>query len=394
MIKQVLIATVCLSLLLLCSCQPTNGPANDPAPVVLTEPMFFATVVERAGSLVTVCPLEGEEEYTGGNTRICFSVDELDELNVSIGEVVQIAYDGNIMETYPAQIHATAWAKATDLRGRKFKGEWLDKSTATVYGDGEEQSHLVITTIYADCFFARSVVPMPYVYKINGAIGEEWCVGDQVLVHSRNAFYDNENNRGEMDLISIEMSDFEIDPNACYKPVIYLYPEETTEVDVTLTLDGELTCAYPAYREGWHVTAEPDGTLTDASGQTYNYLYWEGETNAVFDMSRGFCVKGEDTAAFLEEALERLGLTRREANEFIVYWLPLMQENPYNLIAFQGDAYTDAAKLDIAPAPDTLIRVFMTWQASDSFVELEPQTLTAPERVGFTVVEWGGTQIP
>ena len=95
----------------------------------------------------------------------------------------------------------------------------------------------------------------------------------------------------------------------------------------------------------------------------------------------------------METALADLELTRREANEFIVYWLPMMQENPYNLIAFQTDAYTTAAKLDITPAPDTLIRVFMTFKASDTFVTLPPQTLTAPDRIGFTAVEWGGTEL-
>ena len=60
---------------------------------------------------------------------------------------------------------------------------------------------------------------------------------------------------------------------------------------------------------------------------------------------------GEDTAAFLEDALSQLGLTRQEANEFIVYWLPQMEENPYNLIAFQREAYTEAAKLTLEPAP-------------------------------------------
>ena len=45
-------------------------------------------------------------------------------------------------------------------------------------------------------------------------------------------------------------------------------------------------------------------------------------------MTEGFCVKGEDTAAFLEDALSKLGLNRKEANEFIVYWLPLMEQNP------------------------------------------------------------------
>ena len=54
------------------------------------------------------------------------------------------------------------------------------------------------------------------------------------------------------------------------KPVIYLYPEEETQVTVKLDYAGELTCTYPAYDDGWAVTAQPDGTLTDAAGQTYS----------------------------------------------------------------------------------------------------------------------------
>lgn len=177
------------------------------------------------------------------------------------------------------------------------------------------------------------------------------------------------------------------------KPVIYLYPEQETEVSVKLSLDGLLTCTYPACDDVWTVTAAPDGTLTDEKGQQYNYLYWEGQSNTRWDLTRGFCVKGENTAAFLEQALEKLGLTRREANEFIVYWLPVMERNPYNVISFQGQNYTDAAVLEVAPAPDTLIRVFMAWQAADTYVAIEPQELTAPQRNGFTLVEWGGTQL-
>ena len=48
------------------------------------------------------------------------------------------------------------------------------------------------------------------------------------------------------------------------KPVIYLYPEKETEVTVKLNYAGELTCTYPAYNDGWKVSASPDGTLTDA----------------------------------------------------------------------------------------------------------------------------------
>lgn len=191
------------------------------------------------------------------------------------------------------------------------------------------------------------------------------------------------------------------------KPVIYIYPEEEacdekpviylstqTQTKVTVQLDyaGTLTCTYPAYEDGWTVLAQPDGTLTDASGQTYRYLYWEGESSVEYDFSEGFCVAGADTAAFLEDALETLGLTRTEANEFIIYWLPRMQKNPYNLIAFQQEAYTQNAKLTITPTPDTCIRVFMAFRPLETAVEVTLQTLNAPERTGFVVVEWGGTE--
>ena len=100
------------------------------------------------------------------------------------------------------------------------------------------------------------------------------------------------------------------------KPVLYLYPEEETEVTVTLDFDGTLTSTYPDYGDGWTVTARPGGTLTDpATGREYYCLFWEGITEAEYDFSTGFCVAGEDTAAFLEDALDRLGLTEREADD-------------------------------------------------------------------------------
>ena len=70
-----------------------------------------------------------------------------------------------------------------------------------------------------------------------------------------------------------------------------------------------------------------------------------------------------------------------------------MQANPYNLITFQSDAYTQAARLAIEPAPDTLLRVFMAWKPLDAAVDIPAQPLSAPERTGFTVVEWGGCQV-
>ena len=177
------------------------------------------------------------------------------------------------------------------------------------------------------------------------------------------------------------------------KPVIYLYPEQETMVSVSLDYAGTLTATYPAYETGWRVTAEPDGTLHDENGNEYSYLFWEGEDKTDYDFSTGFCVAGADTADFLREKLAEIGLTPREYNEFIVYWLPKMQDNPYNLISFQSEAYTDAAKLDIDPTPDSVLRVFMAWKPLHRAQNIEPQTFASFERNGFTVVEWGGCEV-
>ena len=178
------------------------------------------------------------------------------------------------------------------------------------------------------------------------------------------------------------------------KPVIYLYPEQRMMVEAAMDFDGQLTSTYPEYGDGWSVLAAPDGTLTDpATGREYYCLFWEGVTDAEYDFSTGFCVSGQDTADFLEDALARLGLTDREADEFIIYWLPKLEGNPYNLLSFQTEAYTSSAVLTIDPAPDTLIRVFLAWKGLDAPVEVEPQTLTAQARTGFTAVEWGGAEV-
>ncbi len=179
------------------------------------------------------------------------------------------------------------------------------------------------------------------------------------------------------------------------KPVIYLYPEMETEVAVRLNYSGRLTCTYPEYNGGWRVLARPDGSLKDLeTGEEYSYLFWEGMSNAEYDMSRGYVVKGEATAKFLREILQAMGLTPKEYNEFIVYWLPKMQDNPYNLITFQTEAYTEGAKLEIEPEPDSMLRVFMAYKALSEPVSVEePDAVTPFERKGFTVVEWGGAEV-
>ena len=87
-----------------------------------------------------------------------------------------------------------------------------------------------------------------------------------------------------------------------------------------------------------------------------------------------------------------IGLSAREANEFIIYWLPKMQDNRYNVITFHTDDYDKSVPLTLSETPDTSIRVFMTYYGTEEFVEIEEQTLPHYERTGFTLVEWGGSE--
>lgn len=189
--------------------------------------------------------------------------------------------------------------------------------------------------------------------------------------------------------------DVEIEPYVCdKKPVIYLYPEEETEVRVELDLDGKLKYTYPEYNTQWVVKAKPDGTLINkADNREYSYLFWEADFKSDYDMSKGFVVKGEDTAKFLQETLSKMGLTPKEYNEFIVYWLPKMRDNRYNLITFPKEEYTKKARLNVEPKPDSVLRVFMVYKPLDEEIEIEEQEIETFERKGFTLIEWGGAQI-
>ena len=184
------------------------------------------------------------------------------------------------------------------------------------------------------------------------------------------------------------------DSMVVYKPIIYLYPEEEMNVQVKFDKEHLLTHVYPKYNNGWTVFAKSNGDLVDLNtGRSQYCLYYESLGG--YEMTNeGFVVKGEDTISFLEEKLAVLGLSEREANEFIIYWLPKLESNNYNYIRFATmEEIENNMGLDIMPQPDSLIRVVMVFKGLEEPIEVNEQVLTTPERVGFTVVEWGGTEI-
>ena len=181
--------------------------------------------------------------------------------------------------------------------------------------------------------------------------------------------------------------------NVTYKPMIYLYPNKDMNITIKLGKPELLTTTYPKYNNGWEVYAKSNGDLI-INGRLYYGLYWEGLNNINTNFEDGFIVYKYNLIPFLEEKLSILGLNEKEANEFIVYWLPILEQNEYNLIRFEDTNVIDEQMpLDINPKPNSIIRVLMEYKAIDKDYNIKEQGLNKVKRNSYTVVEWGGTEI-
>ena len=176
------------------------------------------------------------------------------------------------------------------------------------------------------------------------------------------------------------------------KPVLYLYPtKDNTKISVSFAKPELLTTTYPKYKNSWEVTANKNGDLKDKDNKYYYGLYWEENGSINVKFNEGFYVTKDNAIEFLEEKLTTIGLNDREKNEFIMYWLPILEKNEKNLVYFELTKSREAYnKLNINPKPDSLLRVAIHIKKVDKKINIKAQKLTTFERKGFTAVEWGG----
>ncbi|WP_373127835.1 hypothetical protein [Dielma fastidiosa] len=313
--------------------------------------------------------------------------------------------DGEIMaEDYPELVSAHYYLMI-DVYNAMDEIITTTAAPIDVQATPYQTAHIRITEISDDYFigtlrnnvsgFAMKTmfkVNLPSDELINEARNEDYMIGDEVVVE-----YDQrhliEDNDGMVEITAMWLECRSSDNRgAAMKPVIYLYPQVPVNFKVSIDYDGQLTTTYPAYKDGWQGIANPDGTLL-VDDHEYSYLFWEGFDHNEYDMSKGFVVKGEDSAEFLQNVLSQMGLLPKEYNEFIVYWLPQLADNAYNLITFQQADYTDHARLTIDPEPDSVLRIFMVYQALNEPIDVEKMAIEPFIRHGFTVVEWGGCEL-
>lgn len=199
----------------------------------------------------------------------------------------------------------------------------------------------------------------------------------------------------EINNFNIKYNDYQekdCDVNWVMKPILYLYPKEKTNITVKLAHPENLITTYPKYNDGWQVTASPNGDLYDKDNKYYYALYWDEKNTTDVSFDEGFYVEKESAINFLEEKLSIIGLNDKERNEFIMYWLPKLEDNEKSLVYFELTEERESNnKLIINPKPDSMLRINIHIKKVSKKINIKEQYLPTFTRTGFTVVEWGGT---
>ena len=187
------------------------------------------------------------------------------------------------------------------------------------------------------------------------------------------------------------------------KPLIYLYSDTTLDVKINLNPKSNLVFTYPAYYDQWSITVNQSSITNHKDNKVYPYLFWEGETDKLNFISDknifpGFVVQTDTLVTFFENTLTAAGLNQTEQTDFITFWAPKMKQHQWVFIQFlQGGDYEKwISAMQINPEPESLIRLFMLYvplQSDQPEFFITPQEIAKTERSGFTVVEWGGSEI-
>ncbi|WP_188051031.1 carboxypeptidase-like regulatory domain-containing protein [Flavobacterium sp. GP15] len=182
------------------------------------------------------------------------------------------------------------------------------------------------------------------------------------------------------------------------KPVVYLYPTAKTDITFSFNFNGILSTTFPKYESNWQLTAYPDGKIFDKkTNRFYSSLFWDGKqtfSEEHYKYKTGFTVSKKDLTNFLIEKLEILGLNTYETNDFVQYWLPILEKNETNFVHFYSNSDYDVFSTNaVNPKPETSIRVFMEFYAVENKTEIPEQKLVKTQRKGFTLVEWGGADV-
>lgn len=171
-----------------------------------------------------------------------------------------------------------------------------------------------------------------------------------------------------------------------YAPNIYLYPETTIIADVNLSFPsgGEVTESSPPYGNGWTVTVSPEGIIDNE----YDYLFYEASLPSNLSTDYGWLLTTDNLENEFRVLLTNLGFKGREIDDFVDYWVPILDNAPYYGIYPQD--INSLIELTINPAPVNTLRELFLVRALYNEIDIPaPPDNGTFSRGGYVVIEWG-----
>lgn len=184
------------------------------------------------------------------------------------------------------------------------------------------------------------------------------------------------------------------------KPNIYLYPNETTLVDVKFSEPELLLTVIPDYKKHWQAIASPNGRL-NVEGEDYGFLFYESSTTGQFmQFDEAFVVPGDNKVEFFTRICNLYNFNQQETKDFVEFWCDRLDEKTEYIMYPQITKIIDKEMpVDIYPKADSVFRIWFVYEAIDKDNKDKLTTIKTPVvtetvvRNGFTVVEWGGIVI-
>ncbi len=174
------------------------------------------------------------------------------------------------------------------------------------------------------------------------------------------------------------------------KPNIYLYPESDLYLSVRIRfpLGGEITQSDPEYYGGWDIFVDTEGMIN----HQYSYLFYECDIPDVFQRTEGWIIEQNDLTEFFQSNMEEYGFIEEEIQDFLEYWIPILDAKSYYEIFPQSKEILDqVVRLEFSHQPESILRLSYLINGTDK----PGSSLKTPDTIrftrrGFSVVEWGG----
>ncbi len=173
------------------------------------------------------------------------------------------------------------------------------------------------------------------------------------------------------------------------KPILYIYPQETLELDIALDFPngGKILESIPEYKNLWKVQVQPNGKINNQ----FDYIYYECKFPDLTQRKFGWVVPKSNIENFFVSNLSQSGFSKKEINDFIEYWVPLLTNFEYYEIYPQyKKKINEMVKVIFSKEPDNFYKLlYVIKGTNNNKIKLKEPVIESAIRKGYFAVEWG-----